>query len=102
MKRILLFFFLFFPFLIHGFFTVCDEPGLQLYPTIGFDGTNYLFIWSDIRYPPEPQLYASRVTQSGIVLDTTGIHLLCEYDEQKYASTAFDGTNHLVVYQYGC
>lgn len=101
MKTTLFLLLCFFPFLLHGFFIVCDEPGLQFYPTIGSDGINYYAIWSDAR-DPMTLLYASRLTQEGIVIDTSGILLMQENDEQKYASTAFDGVNHLVVYQYGC
>ena len=86
---------------LNGEFIVCSEPGVQFEPEVGFDGTNYFVVWSDGR-GAKSELYAARVTQSGIVLDPGGIQLLKELDEQAHPSVSFDGENYLVVYQYGC
>jgi hypothetical protein len=97
-KKVLLFLLCLFPFSLHGLFIVRDEPGLQLYSTIGFDGTHFFFIWSDIRYPLKPQLYASRVTQSGVVLDTNGIPVDTSLGYQLNSSVSFRYPYFLAVW----
>lgn len=92
---------LLFPLFLNGEFIVCNEPGVQSEPEVGFDGTNYFVVWTDGR-GAKSELYAARVTQSGIVLDPGGIPLLKELDEQTHPSVSFDGENYLVAYHYGC
>jgi hypothetical protein len=62
----------------------------QTDPAVGFDGTNYLVVWSDDRYPG---LYGARVSRSGRMLDGSGFPVGAGSDPQ----IAFDGTNFLVV-----
>jgi hypothetical protein len=82
-------------------FAICDAPGVQMEPVIGFDGVNYLIVWDDGRGMYN-QLYGARVTPSGVVLDTGGIRLLGESDLQQHPVIAFDGTHYLVAWQFGC
>jgi hypothetical protein len=89
------------PMCIHAEFVICSERGVQYGPSIGFDGTNFLVTWTDGRDSLE-QIYASRVTPSGTVLDPGGFPVKQENDEQVSSDVAFDGTNYLVVWQFGC
>jgi hypothetical protein len=89
------------PALSHGEFVICGERGVQYGPSIGFDGTNFLVTWTDGRDSLE-QIYAARVNTSGTVLDPGGFPVKTENDEQISSDIAFDGTNYLVVWQFGC
>ena len=72
----------------------------QHFPSITFDGTNYLVVWHDYSIsPPEYQIYGARVNQSGTVLDTTGIAISVVVYWQSYPSVAFDNTNYLIVWE---
>jgi phosphoribosylformylglycinamidine (FGAM) synthase PurS component len=65
----------------------------QMYPEIAFNGTNYLVVWSDERIDLQYYIYGARVTQSGTVLDPTGIAIS---NHGVYPKVASDGVNYLV------
>ena len=75
--------------------------GNQISPSIAFDGSNYLAIWKDLRNGPIGDIYATRVNQQGIVIDTTGIVVFSDpYDYAQYhPAVAFDGTNYFAVWE---
>lgn len=98
---ILLVFLIFLPIVAIGEFIICDVQGVQLEPALGFDGTDYLVVWNDGRGTLST-LYGARVTQAGVVVDTGGVRLLGEFDLQQHPAVDFDGTNYLVVWQFGC
>jgi hypothetical protein len=72
----------------------------QAFPTLSFDGTNYLVVWHDIRdyYTTFFDIYCARVDQSGNVLDPTGIAVSVERGGQGHPAVAFDGTNYLITW----
>lgn len=88
--------------------TVLDPSGILLSTTpgffmfgasIAFDGTNFMVAWTEFASSTAYDIYGSRVNQSGIVLDSSGI-IICEVaNYQLFPAIAFDGTNYLVVWQ---
>lgn len=60
-----------------GYFTIAEAPGRQLRPTVSWDGSNFLVAWDDQRnqlvfFDARTDVYATRVTEAGLVLDPTG------------------------------
>ncbi len=82
-------------------FAISVAMNEQYLPTVTFDGTNYLIVWQD-RRSGSFDIYGTRVTPAGTVLDPTGIAISTAFYDQWSPSVAFDGTNYLVVWDnYG-
>jgi len=82
---------------------ICKAPRFQFSPAIAFDGTNYLIAWEDYRRSIYSDIFGTRLTPGGTVLDTAGI-FLCNtsaYDKLDPA-VAYDGTNFLVLWEDCC
>ncbi|MGB3341700.1 MAG: T9SS type A sorting domain-containing protein [bacterium] len=85
----------------------------QWYPSIAFDGLNYLAVWEDRRNGyAYADIYGARVTQDGVVLDTMGMPLCTAASAQYSPEIKFDGQNYCVIWEdwrngdytdiYGC
>jgi phosphoribosylformylglycinamidine (FGAM) synthase PurS component len=85
---------------------VLDTAGLvisqavssQNSPALAFDGESYLVVWEDLRGGVDLDIYATRVTPQGTVLDTSGIPVSTASHDQRMAALAFDGTNYLAAW----
>jgi hypothetical protein len=87
--------------------TVLDRRGIAISaatrgqgdPSVAFGGTNYLVVWADNRSGfGKLDVYGSRVSRAGVVLDRNAIAISTEGQEHHSPSVAFDGTNYLVVW----
>jgi hypothetical protein len=82
-----------------------DDPvaGSTTIPDIAFDGTNHLVVWTDDRtYDVSGyDIYGSRITTQGTVLDPGGIAIVTAPGDQSPASIAFGGGTFLVTWSTG-
>jgi hypothetical protein len=76
--------------------------GLQDQPTYAaaFDGTNYVVAWTDKR-AARSQIYASRVTRFGTLLDPTGVLVSASISDQKEPAIAWGGSSYLLAWTEG-
>ncbi|MGC4119156.1 MAG: hypothetical protein QM765_32235 [Myxococcales bacterium] len=70
-------------------------------PSVASDGSNFLVVWQDFRSGFYFDIYASRVSGAGTVLDASGIAVSTAANDQKEPSVDFDGVNYLVVWSDG-
>jgi len=87
--------------------TVLDPDGLavsaaassQRSPAIGFDGANFLVVWTDYRDGEYSDIYGTRVTSQGALLDPDGFVVAQAAKLQRFPAVGFDGANFLVVWE---
>ncbi|MEO0092021.1 MAG: T9SS type A sorting domain-containing protein [candidate division WOR-3 bacterium] len=78
---------------------ICTAYDYQDVPAIIFDGINYLVVWNDYRNDWDGDIYAARVTPSGVVLDPQGIPVCtASYEQFIFRGIGFDGTNYLITW----
>jgi hypothetical protein len=75
-----------------GIALVGAQPSAQSLPAIAFGSSDYLLAWQDVR---SDGIYAARVNQAGVVLDTAGIAVA---GVSHYPAIAFDGANFLLAW----
>ena len=83
---------------------ISTAPGDQTQPTVAASGSSFLVVWQDGRNAETSgsDIFASRVTGSGVVLDPLGIPVSgTPAGDQMAPSVAGDGTNYFVVWQDG-
>jgi hypothetical protein len=78
--------------------SISTAMGRQFCPAIAFDGANYLVVWQDTSSISCHDIYGTRVTPSGIVLDPDGFAISTAYDWQGNPTVASDGANYFVVW----
>ncbi len=79
---------------------ISDDALAQDYPSVAFDGTNYLVVWYDNSSGTfEEDIYGVRVNQSGNPIDASSIAISTADNGQYLPAVAFDGTNYLVAWE---
>ena len=78
---------------------ICTAPLWEWEPSIAFDRSNYLVVWTDSRNGGWWNIYGSRVDTLGRVLDTTGIAIRTGTSDSYIPDVASDGINYLVVWK---
>ena len=65
---------------------------------IASDGTDFFVVWSKARAQFDDDLYGTRITATGMVLDPNGIPLATDVGMQWVSDVAFGGSRFLIVY----
>jgi PKD repeat protein len=81
-----------------SFIGISTDANDQASPAIAYDGANYLVAWTDGRNNSTADIYGSRVSRTGAVLDPAGSQLAGGAEAQMDPALAFDGTNYLLVW----
>jgi len=87
--------------------TVLDSAGIgisiaaswQASPALAFDGANFLAVWQDCRSDSTGDIYGTRVTPAGVVLDPSGFVISQAANGQHSPAVGFDGANYLVAWE---
>jgi hypothetical protein len=86
----------------NGFRITNDNTDDLRWPSVAFDGNNFLVVWNSSGPECGPNgwrcVRAARVSRSGNVLDPAGLVVAGGAGEITDPDVAFDGTNYLVVY----
>ncbi|MEO0262203.1 MAG: hypothetical protein ABIM62_00575 [candidate division WOR-3 bacterium] len=77
---------------------ISTAPGGSFYPKICAIDTIFLVVWED-RRNGNPDIYACRVTKSGIVLEPHGIPVCTEAHYQKYPATCKLNDKFIIIWQ---
>ena len=68
-------------------------------PCLSFDGENYLVVWQGKRLSRIYNLYFTRISIEGEILDDRPVPISPSLRDQASPSVAFDGENYMVVWQ---
>lgn len=77
---------------------VNTAPDVQHEPWVASNGTGYLVVWVDLRSGTGYDIYGTRLSASGAVLDPSGLALATGTDAQFQPSVASNGTDYFVVW----
>ncbi|MFZ1946217.1 MAG: T9SS type A sorting domain-containing protein, partial [bacterium] len=80
-------------------FVISGAASDQTHPAVAFDGTDYLVVWQDLRGGVACDVYGTRVSAGGTVLDPAGIAISTATGAQEYPAAVFNGAGYLVVWQ---
>ncbi|MEN8225067.1 MAG: FlgD immunoglobulin-like domain containing protein [Bacteroidota bacterium] len=84
-----------------GGFSITGAPGGEHFHAICHDGTNWFLAWEDFRSSSARDIFGARIDASGNVLDPypNDIPIILSATLQYSASAAYNGTDHLVIWQ---
>lgn len=72
---------------------VIGSAANSMSPAIAFDGTNYLVVWADQRLSRDEDIFATRVSSTGQILDATGITIAATAGRQLNPRSRLWGTS---------
>lgn len=73
-------------------------PGVKGIPAVASDGNGYLAVWDDDRDYPAGDIYGSRISAAGTVLDPQGVDITTCAVFHNETGVAYCGTNFLVAW----
>jgi VCBS repeat-containing protein len=79
-------------------FVVSAATGLQQHPRVASDGTNWLVAYEDTRAGGALDIYATRVSAAGAVMDASGIAVCTESHYQSRPTVAWNGSTWAVIW----
>jgi phosphoribosylformylglycinamidine (FGAM) synthase PurS component len=79
-------------------FVITQAANEQSHPAIGFDGANFLVVWTDYRNGDYSDIYGARVTPQRTVLDPQGFAISQTVLDQSNPVLGFDGANFLLAW----
>ncbi len=79
-------------------FPISVAQSWQGSPAIAFGIDEALVVWEDMRGGPDTDIYGSRITSAGEVLDSAGIAIATSSWYEFDTKITFDGTQYLVVW----
>lgn len=76
-------------------------PGQKSHPALAFDPDhgNYLLVWEEYSSSHTTDIYAARVSATGVVRDPSGFAVSSAPGSQRRPAVAFNGTDFLVVWE---
>jgi hypothetical protein len=79
---------------------ICTAPNDQMFPSVARDGENFLVVWQDRRSGKRWDIYGTRISIDGEVLDPDGIPIALgkSTNDQVSPALSFDGENYMVVW----
>lgn len=71
----------------------------QQYPAVAYNGSDFVVAWQDNRSGTSYDIYAARVSATGVVRNPSGIPIFTAASDQLYPAVARAGTTCLIVWQ---
>ncbi|TES94472.1 MAG: T9SS type A sorting domain-containing protein, partial [Candidatus Cloacimonadota bacterium] len=85
-----------------NYISISNASGNQIFPSLAFDGSEFLVAWEDFRNASngfKPAIYFTKIDTSGIVLDTIGKPLLTNTTTKlQHPSVSYGGGEYLVSF----
>lgn len=82
-----------------GGIAILPSVNFRCNPAVAFDGNNYLVLWEESRPSTYWDIYGTRVTQTGLVIDSTGIAISTAPNSQWLPAVSFGGTSYFTAWQ---
>jgi len=82
-----------------GGFIISNATNNQDWPAAAYDGTNFFVVWQDNRNnQSEDDIFGTRVSTDGTVLEPSGILITSEPDYQQAPEVIFDRNQYIVAW----
>jgi hypothetical protein len=80
---------------------ICTAPNDQMFPSVAWDGESFFVVWQDRRNGKRWDIYGTRISIDGEVLNPDGIPIALgkSTNDQVSPTLSFDGENYIVVWQ---